>query len=363
MTPDASLEVPRHVGSAVAASWYTAPEVLEAERRALFARSWQLVASEDELPDPGCYATTTVAGMPVLVVRDTVGEVRAFHNVCRHRGMVLVEGAGRLGRFLTCPYHQWSYGLDGSLVRVPQADEQFEGVDLSCLGLGRVACATWHGHVFVRVGSSAVPLEQAWAGLDERLEHLMVGPLVQVACIDYKVACNWKFLIENHIDVYHLWYLHNKTLSGYDHGSYRWESFGRNWWSYEPLKDRRVAPTVPKALPWLPEEDRLGIGAHLLFPNLMIVNTGEYFATYDATPIAPDRTSITLRVRANADADPEDLVRSIRAFMAEDIMACERLQAATLSPAFSVGAMAHRHEEPIRRFHASWQAALAGREA
>jgi choline monooxygenase len=355
-----SLEVARPAGPAVEASWYTAQDVLEAERTALFAGSWQLAASDDELPDPGCYATTTIAGMPVLVVRDTAGEVRAFHNVCRHRGIVLVEGAGRLGRFLTCPYHQWSYGLDGSLVRVPQADGQFEGVDLSCLGLAPVTCVTWHGHVFVRVSSSAAPFEEAWAGLDERLEHLVVGPLVQVARADYTAACNWKFLIENHIDVYHLWYLHNKTLSGYDHNSYRWESFGRNWWSYEPRKDRSGAPKVPEALAWLPEEDRLSIGAHLLFPNLMIVNTGEYFATYDATPIAPGRTSITLRVRANAGADAEPLVRGIRAFMAEDIMACERLQAATLSPAFSVGAMARSHEEPIRRFHASWRATLAG---
>jgi hypothetical protein len=101
------------------------------------------------------------------------------------------------------------------------------------------------------------------------------------------------------------------------------------------------------------------IGAYLLFPNLMLVTTDEYFATYDAEPVAPGRTALTLRVRSTAEADADALVASIRSFMAEDVTACERMQQGAASPWFGVGALASTHEEPIRRFHASLLRAVA----
>jgi phenylpropionate dioxygenase-like ring-hydroxylating dioxygenase large terminal subunit len=163
--------------------------------------------------------------------------------------------------------------------------------------------------------------------------------------------------VENHIDVYHLWYLHSRSLSMYEHRRFRWETLGDNWWSHEPLRDLR---TAPETLQWVPAEQRTGMGAHLLFPNLMLVTTGEYFATYDAVPTAPDRTRLTLRVRSVAETDGKPLIASIRAFMAEDVEICERLQEATASPHFAVGPTAAHHEEPIRRFHAALERVLRG---
>jgi phenylpropionate dioxygenase-like ring-hydroxylating dioxygenase large terminal subunit len=179
---------------------------------------------------------------------------------------------------------------------------------------------------------------------------------VEVARVDYDAECNWKLLVENHVDVYHLWYLHSRSLSGYAHRRFRWESFGDNWWSLEPLKDPSGAPA---SLPWISEEERCGIGAHLFFPNLMIVTTGAYLATYDAVPLAPDRTRLTLRVRAQAGTDATPLVGDVRSFLAEDVEACRRLQEATGSPAFGVGPLAASHEEPVRRFHASLRRVLS----
>jgi phenylpropionate dioxygenase-like ring-hydroxylating dioxygenase large terminal subunit len=101
------------------------------------------------------------------------------------------------------------------------------------------------------------------------------------------------------------------------------------------------------------------IGAFLIFPNLMLVTTDEYFGTYDAAPVAPGRTVLTLRVRSTADADGDALVASIRSFMAEDVAACERMQQGAASPHFGVGALASVHEEPIRRFHANLLRAVA----
>ena len=336
------------------AAFYTDPAVLAAEQARLFARSWTLVASNEEVAEPGTYVTAFAGGIPLAVVRGHDGVLRAFHNVCRHRGITLLEGAGTVGRFMTCPYHQWSYASTGELVRVPQADDQFPALELCDLGLVEAKVAVWGGMVFVNPWTDSPPLADAMNGLDRRLERFLAGPLRQVAMVQYEAACNWKLLVENHIDVYHLWYLHAKTLAAYDHGAFSWESLGDNWWSLEPLKtpSGRAADRVPS--------DTDGtIGAYLLFPNLMLVTTDAYFASYDAVPVTPDRTRLTLRVRARADADADALVASIRSFMAEDVAACERMQQGTASPWFGVAALAATHEEPIRRFHAALQRWLA----
>jgi choline monooxygenase len=345
-----SVEDRRQLGLGSLGGLYTDPHVLGVERAHLFDRSWTIVADSQELGTAGSYVTATVQGAPVVVVRDEHGALRAFHNVCRHRGITLLEGSGTLGRFMTCPYHQWSYALNGNLIRVPQQRDQFPKLDRCALALHGALVAEWHGMVFVNPSRDAAPLGTAMAGLDDRLAPFLSGPLRQVAKVEYEAACNWKLLVENHIDVYHLWYLHAHSLAEYDHRSFSWESLGDNWWSLEPLKD---PSTAAGGFDWIPDDMRHRIGAYLLFPNLMLVTTDSYFATYDAQPIAPDRTRLTLRVRADADADAEELVRSIRSFMAEDVTACERMQAGASSPQFGVGPTALSHEEPILGFHLS----------
>jgi Rieske 2Fe-2S family protein len=335
--------------------WYRSEAALALERRHLFSRSWALVATTDQIDAPGSYLTVSLGEMPLVVVRGADGVLRAFHNVCRHRGVALLTGSGRLGRFVTCPYHQWSYGLDGSLSRVPQLDDQFPGLDMAGWGLRPAALAEWHGMAFVNPDPDASTLDEALGELGCRLDAYLSGPLVEVGRADYIAGCNWKFLVENHVDVYHLWYLHNRSLAMYDHRQFRWDALGDNWWSLEPLKDRSEAPS---GLGWLDRPEREGIGAHLLFPNLMVVTTGDFFATYDAVPLAPDRTRLTLRIRSVPGTDGEALIENVRSFMTEDIEICERLQDATGSPLFEVGPTAAIHEEPIRRFHASLERAL-----
>lgn len=345
------------VGASSLAALYTDPAVLAAEQARLFSGSWALVATSEELVEHGAYVTAWPGGIPLAVVRGEDGALHAFHNVCRHRGITLLEGAGRVGRFVTCPYHQWSYSTTGDLAQLPQEDEQFGTTDRDALGLLPARVAEWQGMVFANPSPTAVGLREAMAGLDARLEPFLSGPHRQVAVRRDEAACNWKFLVENHIDVYHLWYLHARSLAGFDHRRFTWESLGDNWWSLEPTKtlrrDDADNPAGQNVAPLVAPEVRHHLGASLLFPNLMIVTTDRYFATYDAVPVSPDRTVLTLRVRASAHAEPGELVESIRSFMAEDIAACERMQQGASSPWFGVGALGTTHEEPIRRFHAS----------
>ncbi len=335
--------------------WYTSEALLDIERRRLFDRSWALVGTADDLPEPGTYLTATVGSSLLVILRDEAGGVRAFHNLCRHRGLPMVEGQGRCGRFMTCPYHQWSYDLGGALRKVPQAGEQFPGIDPLRWGLEPAAAAEWHGMVFANPDPQASPLPAALGILDRRLEAFLSGPLVEVAKVEYTARCNWKLLVENHVDVYHLWYVHSRSLSMYEHRSFEWELESDNWWSIEPLKDRSAAPDP--GLEWITVDEREGIGAHLLFPNLMLVTTGSYFGTYDAVPLTPDTTRLTLRIRSVAGADGSALVDSVRSFLAEDVAVCERLQTAAGSSAFGYGPLAATHEEPVRAFHR----AVAGR--
>ncbi|HWE69275.1 MAG TPA: aromatic ring-hydroxylating dioxygenase subunit alpha [Acidimicrobiales bacterium] len=345
---EAAPATPPHPG-AEPRDWYTSPALLEVERRRLFDRSWSLVGTAEAVAGPGAFLTATVGTSPLLVVRGRDGVLRAFHNLCRHRGVPLVEGAGHCGRFLTCPYHQWSYELGGDLVRVPQADTQFPDMDAAEWGLHPAAVAVWKGMVFAHPDADAPSLASAFGELGTRLEPFLAGPLAEVATVEYTVACNWKLLVENHIDVYHLWFVHSRSLGMYDHSQFGWELLGDNWWSLEPLREPAAAITDP--LPWLDPAERDGIGAYLLFPNLMLVTTGSYFATYDAVPLAPDRTRLTLRVRSTPGADAEGLVASIRSFMAEDVTICERLQSGVGSSRFGLGPLARSHERPIHGFH------------
>jgi choline monooxygenase len=344
LLPSATIEF----GVARFAEWYTSHSVLASEQRSLFARGWQIVATSAQLAVPGDYVSVEVAGIPLLVVRDENGALRAFQNLCRHRGMRLVTGCANTGRFLTCPYHQWSYRRDGTLAVVPQEADQFPGIDHGALGLIEAGVGEWAGLVLVQALPDGSRFEVALEPFAERLAPWVTPDMVQVAEVSYEVQCNWKFLVENHIDVYHLWYLHQRSLSNLDHRRFFWEFVGDNWWSIEPWKDPAAAP---RGLEWLSEQESTTIGAHLLFPNVMIVTCGAYLATYDAVPLAPDRTRLTLRIRACAGADGDALVAQVRSFLSEDVIACEALQAATGSPDFGFGPLAQHHEAPIATFH------------
>jgi phenylpropionate dioxygenase-like ring-hydroxylating dioxygenase large terminal subunit len=334
---------------------YTSADFGALEDQKVFRESWCLVASVEQVR-PGRYVAASVAGAPIVLWRDAAGVCRGFHNLCRHRGVRLVDGEGPIGRFVICPYHQWTFNLDGQLVRIPQPD-QFPDTDPAALGLRSVPVVEWHGMIFACLASEPPDFVREVRLLSGRLANYLNRPLAEVARVEYTVECNWKLLVENHVDVYHLWYLHQRSLADYQHASFDWRWDGPAWWSWEPLKD---ASCAGPGLDGLNDHERRGIGAHLLFPNLMIVTTGEQLATYDARPLGPTRTAITLRVRSTPGADGDGLVASIHDFLAEDVEVCEAMQVAAGSPFFEIGPTAARHEEPVRILHSLLRSRVMG---
>lgn len=186
---------------------YTSPEFYEFERRAIFRREWLCVGRADQLAEPGDFRCVTIAGEPLIAVRDQDGELRVMSAVCRHRGMVLAEGSGNCRRF-TCPYHHWSYGLDGQLLGAPAMDRAV-GFDPAEHGLIELKTETWQGFVMANFDPGAAPFGPTMAKIDAMLENY---GLAATTTLEGKtipgLAWNWKVMMENFNDPYHASRLH-----------------------------------------------------------------------------------------------------------------------------------------------------------
>ena len=247
---------------------YRSEDWLERERIALFDRGWKLVADGAQLTEPGSYVAADVGRSPLLLIRDQTGVLRAFHNMCRHRGIALATGCGTFAAHVACPYHAWRFGLDGALTIVPQRSEQFPDLVLDEWGLLPAAVAEWEGMVFASPDPMAPALSELLGALPDHIGSYRPGLLHEVARVDIEGAFNWKLFVENHIDVYHLWYLHADTLADFDHPRFEHWQLGRNWASYEPLRHPERGATLTRGtvpIAHIDERDRVGIGAHMVF--------------------------------------------------------------------------------------------------
>ena len=150
--------------------YFTSPDILAEELRGIFRRNWVCVDRADRLAQAGDYLLADVGEQSVIALRDGSGQLRALHNVCRHRGTILVEAPKNVGKFLVCPYHTWAYGLDGALCSTPHFggphDAAPEGFDPAQHGLKPVRCAPWHDWIFVNLSGDAADFDvyEVWVG-------------------------------------------------------------------------------------------------------------------------------------------------------------------------------------------------------
>jgi choline monooxygenase len=205
----------------IPAPWYVDPRVIELERRTVFARSWQLAARADQVRDPGRYVTTEIAGEPIVVVRGSDHSLRAFFNVCRHHAAAVMTEDEGAAHSLRCPYHGWTYTLEGELKGTPD----FGGVcnfDRSKSGLVPVETAVWENWVFVRLEQGGPSLEEFLTDdLIKQMQPLQLGNLHWMERRRYEFDCNWKVFVDNYLDGgYHIPYLHRGLDSVLDYSRY-----------------------------------------------------------------------------------------------------------------------------------------------
>jgi choline monooxygenase len=332
---------------------YFDPAWYEREQRLLFGRTWNLVADEADLPHAGDVLPVQVGVDPVLLVRTDDGALRGYLNMCRHRGMALACAPGRAEGNIRCPYHGWEFApADGALVRIPQRPVQFADVDVDHWGLVPVATETWDGLVFVNPDPAATPFEDWLGDYPDRIGPVERTRLDEVLRLRIPVACNWKLYIENHVDVLHLWYLHDDSLGMYDHTGFAHDAVGPHWVSEERLRSGGDRSRGLPPIAHLPAEERDVLRANLVFPNVCTSSSETMCMTYQVVPTGPETSEIDLRVRAEpgAELDEEGLAQLLRVLRDEDAFAVEQIQRVVRSPRFEVGPLAARHEAPITVF-------------
>jgi len=183
--------------------YYTSEDVLAEERELVFRREWICVGRSNALAASGDYLLADIAGESIIVVRDKAGELHAFYNLCRHRGTRICEAArGRFAGSIQCPYHAWTYGLDGRLIGAPHMQEA-EEFQKSEYPLHAAALAEWDGFIFVNLAPQPAPFEQRLAPLSGRFDRFGLTGLVTVRRIEYDVRANWKLVMQNYSECLH----------------------------------------------------------------------------------------------------------------------------------------------------------------
>lgn len=197
---------------AIPAGRYVSPDFQDLENRYLWRRTWLLAGIASQIPAPGDYFVWRDAGVPVLIVRSKDASIRAFFNTCRHRGSSLVKAeTGKLSAFV-CPYHHWTYDLEGRLAFVPW-EHEFPGLDMSSHSLRGVRCESWGNLIFVNFDADARPLMDSLAPLPGELDHMDMDKVRLITRTSLDVPCNWKVLMDANLELYHYEAVHPETVS------------------------------------------------------------------------------------------------------------------------------------------------------
>ena len=345
--------------------WYSHPDVLRREQEAIFRRSWQYVGRADEVRRPGDYFAAFAGDVPVAVVRDRDGRLNAFVNVCRHRGAEVVKGAGNRST-LQCPYHAWTYGLDGSLQAAPRSEREPD-FDHDQLSLLPVQVAAWGPLLFVNPELDAPPLHEVLGRLPQILEEsgIDLHALAFRKRVAYELEANWKLVIENYLECYHCPVAHPgfSALVDVDPDAYTLEA--SEWFSsqYCTVRPSRKAPAMPGAYDGRGEVERGQF--HFLWPNVRLnVFPGPVnLAVGPALPAGSERTRGFFDYFFGADV-PDEVARELIAFDdqvgREDRELVESVQRGVRSGTIEHGRLLTSSEHLIHHFQELVRTALAG---
>ena len=273
---------------------YRAPEFHAREVERIFLRSWLFVGRADEIANAGDYVTLDTPGGPVAIVRDREGALRAFANSCRHRGSRLLDGKGNR-RSIVCPYHGWTYGLDGTLAGAPHM-ERTVGFERARHGLSPVALDSWQGFLFVSF-DPAPPSLMEWLGdMPERFRCYNFSDMVAVRRRDYALACDWKLVLENALEDYHTAFVHRGSLGMQEEHP---EPTAGQWEALFMPGKRTIAllPGEPERLPHIPTlagNPARGTYFTVLYPNTQFACTLDCMWWLTFWPTGPARTRVSV---------------------------------------------------------------------
>jgi choline monooxygenase len=348
-------DAPLEMAYTIPGAWYIEPEVAALERSRVFGNNWIAVGRLDQVLSAGQFFTLDLAGEPIIVVRGADDVLRGFYNVCRHHAAAVATAPCGVAQLLRCPYHGWTYGLDGSLKGAPE----FAGVcnfDRAENGLAPVSVAAWEGFVFVNLAQQPPPLESHLGDLVPRMAAHSLRGLKFFSRKSYTLACNWKVYVDNYLDGgYHVPHLHKALNSVLDYTEYTIENGDRYSLQSSPMvasKDDSVAST------------RIGDRAcyYWLYPNFMVNLYEGVMDTNLVLPLGTEKCQVVFDFffAGNDDRYKSESVAVSDRVQAEDVDICESVQRGLHSRAYGAGRLSVRRETGEHLFHRLLAADLKG---
>ena len=345
--------------STIPSAWYTDERIFELEKQTVFSRSWHFAARADQVCKPGDFATTEIAGEPIVLVRGSDKILRGFFNVCRHHAAAVMTEPEGSATQMRCPYHGWTYSLEGELKGTPD----FSGVcnfERKENGLVSVETATWEKWVFVRLtGGHRPPLNASTNNLEDFLGSDLIGQIRGLSLQDlqwferrhYTLNCNWKVFVDNYLDGgYHVPHLHKGLDSVLDYSNYKIEVGKRFCLQWSPIIAKGGDDEVSAV--------RSGRCAlyYWVYPNFMINYYDGVMDTNLVVPLGIDKTEVVFdfyftdvsevaRKRNTASIDVGQKIQN------EDVAICESVQRGLKSRAYRAGRLSVRREGGEHLFH------------
>src|ERR1051325_10291040 len=343
--------VPLDHASTIPSTWYTDDRIFELEKQTVFSNSWQVAARLDQLLNPGDYVTTEIADEPIVVVRGSDNQIRAFFNACRHHAAaVMTEPHGNAPQ-LRCPYHGWTYSLEGELKGTPD----FSGVcdfERAQNGLVPLEFSEWENWLFVKLAAGPTLREFLTAELTAQISPLQLSKLHWFERRHYSFDCNWKVFVDNYLDGgYHVPYLHKGLDSVLDYSNYTIENGSRHCLQSSPIVSEG-AETQTGAV-------RKGDRAlyYWIYPNFMINWYDGVMDTNLVVPRGVDQTEVIFDFYfpdVVSEAAREKNLASVavgQRIQDEDVAICKSVQRGLNSRAYKTGRLSVRREAGEHLFH------------
>jgi glycine betaine catabolism A len=343
--------------------YFVSPEIFADEQEKIFSKQWVLVGHQSQIAHAGDYLISELADESLIVVRDKRGEIRGFYNVCRHRGSRLIENRnGQLSAAMQCPYHAWTYGLDGRLLGAPHMDD-VQGFDKADYSLHPVNVALWEGFIFVNLADAStepggyISLKDWFAPLAGKFTRWNLPALRSAKRIEYDVRANWKLIFQNYSECYHCLGVHPELskISPYDSAE--------NDLTKGPFLGGFMRIASDKSLTMsgnacaLPvgnfgDEDFRFVFYYSIFPNTLLSLHPDYVMVHQLEPQSPERTLIFCdwffnpEAFARTDFDPDDAIQFWDMVNRQDWHVCELSQQGISSRAYEPGPYSARESIP-----------------
>ena len=340
------------------ARYYTSADIYAQEQEHLLETRWFCVGRAEQLREPGAYFLQPIGRESIIVLRDRKGVLRAFYNVCRHRGTRICEAPhGRFGETIQCPYHAWTYRLDGRLIGAPHmaGTPDFSVADYP---LHSAAVGHWEGFLFVNLAATPAPIETTFAPLNGRFTRFNLPSLISVRRIEYHVRANWKLILQNYSECLHCPTIHPEltTKLPYTSGANDLTE-GAFLGGYMEIKAPHESATMSGracAIPLgaLPDEDRTRAFYYTFFPTMMLSLHPDYAVYYTVTPRSATESLVTCdwMVHPDAPGQPGYNIADAEEFWdrtnRQDWHICEQSQLGILSRVYAPGPYSPRESVP-----------------